>query len=68
VHPAGEREARWAHLLCGEPVLPVAAPVRADGDLHAEMASLKAEVADLKTLVHRLARELGIETSNEDLT
>lgn len=64
----GEREARWAHLLCGEPVVPIASAVRVEDDLHAEIASLKSEVAELKTLVHRLAQELGIETSPADPT
>ncbi|HET8695064.1 MAG TPA: YceH family protein [Aquabacterium sp.] len=64
----GEREARWAHLLCGEPVLPAVVVGRADDDLHAEVALLKAEVADLKALVHRLAQELGIEPSPTDPT
>ena len=67
----GEREARWAQLLCG----PVAQPAaRAVGDDEAladvsagELAAIKAEqlrlageVAELKALVQRLASELGI--------
>lgn len=70
----GEREARWAQLLTGEPP-----PVPADGaalrhaasgavDVSAgELAALKAEqtrqaaeLDELKQLVHRLARELGV--------
>ena len=60
----GEREARWAHLLCGEVQLPPASHLTAatasDGsgaqsETRAEIESLKAEVADLKSLVHRLA-------------
>ena len=71
---AGEREARWAQLLCGEPP---AAPARAaqasasgaDGvdvsagelvALKAEQTRLAAEVEALKELVQRLARELGV--------
>lgn len=71
---AGEREARWAHLLCGEVALPaavstaMAGPAAGDGSVSAgELAALKAEqtrlaeeVAALRTLVERLARELGI--------
>jgi uncharacterized protein YceH (UPF0502 family) len=64
---AGEREARWAHLLCGEVAGPavVAAPDVAVAPselavLRAEQARLAAEVADLRTLVQRLARELGV--------
>jgi uncharacterized protein YceH (UPF0502 family) len=74
---AGAREARWAHLLCGEPA-PMAAPPVAAGSsraglaeaafdagelsaLRGEQTRLAAEVAELKSLVHRLARELGME-------
>jgi uncharacterized protein len=67
---AGEREARWAHLLCGEVAMP-AAGAAAEGPMAVsagELAALKAEqtrlaeeVAGLRTLVHRLARELGVE-------
>ncbi len=72
----GEREARWAQLLCGEVVLPAA---RLGGDevasmhiasahigaselaaLKAEQTRLAAEVASLSALVHRLAAELGV--------
>ncbi len=69
---AGEREARWAQLLCGE----VAQPAhRASADepgarfdvaagelaaIKAEQNRLAAEVADLRALVQRMAGELGI--------
>ena len=67
----GEREARWAHLLCGE--VQMTAPrvgVMADGDAigAAEVAALKAELsrqgdelAALRALVMRMATELGIQ-------
>ncbi len=67
---AGEREARWAHLLCGEVAMPatVAAADAPQGVNAGELAALKAEqtrladeVAELRTLVHRLAHELGVE-------
>jgi uncharacterized protein YceH (UPF0502 family) len=71
---AGEREARWAHLLCGEALLPTrgTAPGVVDdagggitagelAALKAEQTRLAAEVADLKALVQRLAKELGVE-------
>ena len=67
---AGSREARWAHLLCGEVAVPVAllAPDAPLGVSAGELAALKAEqtrladeVAELRTLVQRLARELGVE-------
>jgi len=67
---AGEREARWAHLLCGE-VAPPAVLAATGGDagvavgelaaLRAEQTRLAAEVAELRALVQRLARELGVE-------
>jgi len=67
----GEREARWAHLLCGEVTLPVAAAAAAADEgasvsagelaaLKSEQARLGAEVAALRALVERMARELGI--------
>jgi uncharacterized protein len=73
---AGEREARWAHLLSGEVALPAAsAPSAARelaGDmsvsageiaaLKAEQARLGQEVASLRALVQRLANELGVQT------
>lgn len=67
----GEREARWAHLLCGAVVQPAARALADDPaavDVAAgELAAIKAEqwrlageVAELKALVQRLAGELGI--------
>jgi uncharacterized protein len=67
---AGSREARWAHLLCGEVALAAAslAPEAPLGVSAGELAALKAEqtrladeVAELRSLVQRLARELGVE-------
>ncbi len=68
----GEREARWAQLLCGEVAQPAARAGAHDdfgssvsaGELSAmrnEQTRLAAEVAELKALVQRLARELGVE-------
>ena len=65
---AAEREARWAHLLCGEVALPAARALAADdsisaGELSAikaEQTRLAAEVADLRQLVQKMAAELGI--------
>ncbi len=52
---AGEREARWAHLLCGEPAFTAAA-----GAVGAESASVPAgELAALRGEVTRLADELA---------
>ena len=67
---AGSREARWAHLLCGEVAQPTAslAPDAPMGVSAGELAAIKAEqtrladeVTELRTLVQRLARELGVE-------
>lgn len=68
---AGAREARWAQLLCGDVALPAArAAAGADeagvsagelAALWAEQTRLAAEVSELKALVQRLARELGVQ-------
>lgn len=65
----GEREARWAHLLCGEPAQPAQRAAFVDASvgsgelaaLRAEQIRLAAEVSELKGLVQRLARKLGVE-------
>jgi len=57
----GAREARWAHLLCGEVAADTAAPAT-DND---ELQVLKAEFAELRAQVHRLARELGVNLDRE---
>ena len=65
----GAREARWAHLLCGEVAAELMVVSPAGGDsvaigeiaaLKAEQARLAAEVASLRALVQRIAGELGI--------
>jgi len=68
----GEREARWAHLLCGEVAQPApraagASVMSAEGVSAGELAALKAEqtrlsdeLAALKALVQRIADELGV--------
>ena len=72
----GAREARWAHLLCGEPVLPpgmqraaadfetesVAVGAGEFAALKAEQTRLGREVEALKALVQRMAQELGMDT------
>lgn len=67
----GERENRWAHLLCGEVQMPVASaaslsarPAAGDEELAAlkdEQARMAAELRDLKALVLRMAAELGVD-------
>lgn len=67
----GAREARWAHLLSGEPAIPEASSMAASSDGIAvsvgELAAIKAnvdrlqqEVAALRESVARLCKELGI--------
>jgi len=64
----GEREARWVHLLCGEPALPLlpAAPSPDDGlqaavgelaAIRAEQARLIAQIEELRAAVARLAAQ-----------
>ena len=65
----GAREARWAHLLCGEVVVPEAAD-GAERDssvsageiaaLKAEQTRLQAELELLRSWVQRIGAELGI--------
>lgn len=55
----GAREARWAHLLCG-PVASVEHAFAAAQPRDEEVALLRAEVASLRSLVNRIAAELGI--------
>ena len=69
----GERESRWMHLLCGEVEMSAGAtaagdaPVAGNGVSFAEFEALRGEherlaeeVVRLRTMVERLAAELGI--------
>ena len=68
----GSREARWAHLLCGEVVTPVASAAHAAmpeqdavslgelSALKAEQARLAARVEALQAMVDQLSAELGV--------
>ncbi|HEY1392926.1 MAG TPA: YceH family protein [Methylibium sp.] len=68
---SGEREARWAHLLCGE----VQVPAEAGGSdsvapselaaLRREQQRLSDEVEALRGLVERLYAELGVSKPDE---
>ena len=69
----GEREPRWAHLLCGEVLAstPRTVAIGSDDDpvsvgelvlLKAELARQSAELTRLNALVLRMASELGIST------
>jgi uncharacterized protein YceH (UPF0502 family) len=60
----GAREARWAHLLSGEPAIPVASSSSGGSSSNSardeEIAALRAEVDALKAAVARIQAELGI--------
>ena len=66
----GAREARWAHLLCGEVAVDAATSAGDGGVSAGEIAALKAEqarlaeeVAQLRAVVQRIGAELGIDAS-----
>ena len=62
----GAREARWAHLLCGEVAAPDSphSPASSDGaptvQLETRVAALEAEVAQLRSTVGDLCMQLGL--------
>ena len=65
----GSREHRWAHLLSGPVEAPAARPATGGAEsspaaeiaaLKAEVARLAAETAELRVLVERLYRNLGV--------
>ena len=66
----GSREPRWAHLLSGAPAIaqtPVASPAAAEpvalsdiAALRAHVAQLTTDIANLKSVVATLCKELGI--------
>ncbi|MBO9689641.1 YceH family protein [Roseateles chitosanitabidus] len=61
----GAREARWAHLLSGEPAIPTASAASSSGAASSsardeEIAALRAEVDELKAAVARIQAELGL--------
>jgi uncharacterized protein YceH (UPF0502 family) len=58
----GSREARWAHLLCGDVAAPAAsAALEPPPPAPSELAALREEVARLRALVTRLAQHAGID-------
>jgi uncharacterized protein YceH (UPF0502 family) len=56
----GARENRWAHLLSGTPEVEVVPSTPKKDDLASTVARLDSEVAALKELVARIAKQLGI--------
>ena len=55
----GARENRWAHLLSGAPKVE-AVPSTPKDDLASTVARLDSEVAELRELVARIAKQLGL--------
>ena len=56
----GARENRWAHVLSGTPKVEPAVPRAEKEDLAATVARLEGELAGLKEIVARIAKQLGI--------
>lgn len=60
----GQKEARWAHLLSGEPDLTALAPVTAASVASVRedrITALETEVAELRTELARIKDELGLD-------
>jgi uncharacterized protein YceH (UPF0502 family) len=56
----GARENRWAHLLSGTPKVEAAVASPAKDDLASTVERLETEVAALKEIVARMAKQLGL--------
>jgi uncharacterized protein len=56
----GARENRWAHLLSGAPKVEVGPSTPKNDDLASTVARLEGEVAELRELVGRMAKQLGL--------
>ena len=56
----GARENRWAHLLSGAPSREAERAMPAKDELSSTVAKLEGEVAELKELVARIAKQLGL--------
>lgn len=59
----GSRESRWAHLLSGQPKVEVVVEKEAPADeasLKEQVARLESELGEMKELVGRIAKQLGI--------
>jgi hypothetical protein len=56
----GSRENRWAHLLSGTPKVEAPAAEPKDASLKANVERLESELAELKAVVARISKQLGI--------
>jgi uncharacterized protein YceH (UPF0502 family) len=56
----GARENRWAHLLSGAPKVEAVPSTPKKDDLASTVARLDSEVAELRELVARIAKQLGL--------
>ena len=56
----GARENRWAHLLSGAPKVEAVPSTPNKDDLASTVAKLDSEVAELRELVARIAKQLGL--------
>ena len=56
----GARENRWAHLLSGAPKVEAVPSTPKKDDLASTVARLDSEVAELRELVARIAKQLGV--------
>lgn len=55
----GQKEARWAHLLCGEPVIPVPSEEAPARPRSGSGSGLEERIATLEATVERLSEELA---------
>ncbi|MFN0161396.1 MAG: YceH family protein [Burkholderiales bacterium] len=70
----GARESRWAHLLCGEPVVDTTAPhadagepaTPAESTLALRVAALETEVAKQRRCLERICAQLGVDAMTDD--
>lgn len=57
----GQKEARWAHLLAGEPDVSAPIAVAAAAPREDRIGALEGQIADLRTEIGRIKSELGLD-------